>query len=174
MGTSMIDGATNAPVRLRALRRGAVIAAALAACAGAASAQQFSLYLLCTGKLVDAKSKSMAAHLDLALRDNNQTALVQRSNVLPVGERMKYQVSPVLYSMSMGTAGRTAAFYDWWRGTLWIWSPNLERLHEVRLSIDRNSAKLEGQLVDGKGDSLGRMAMVCTPKTNEDAPAPKF
>jgi hypothetical protein len=160
--------------RARALRRGLVVAAALAACASSASAQQFHLYLLCAGKLVDAKGKSMAAHIDLAMRDNNMTALVQRSNVLPVGERMKYQASPVLYSMTMGFVGRTAAFYDWWRGTLWIWSPNLERLHEVRLSIDRNSAKLEGQLVDGKGDSLGRMAMTCTPKTNEDVQAPKF
>ncbi len=170
MGVSMI----RTSFHVRALCRGLVVAAALAVCAGAASAQQFHLYLLCKGKLVDAKGKSMTSHLDLAMRDNNMTALVQRSNVLPVGERMKYQASPVLYSMSMGFVGRTAAFYDWWRGTLWIWSPNLERLHEVRLSIDRQSAQLEGQLLDGRGDSLGRMAMTCSPKTNEDAPAPKF
>lgn len=167
---------TLAVVRRRACawRRNLLVGTALAAGAGAASAQQFHLLLLCNGKMLDATGRLMAAHLDLALRDNNMTALVQRSNVLPVGERMKYQVSPVLYSMTMGTVGRTAAFHDAWGGTSWVWSPNLERLHEVRLSIDRQSAKLVGQLVDGNGDSLGRVAMICTPKSSEDAPAPKF
>lgn len=157
------------------MNRGAVAAAGLIAaslCAPAA-AQQFHLYLLCSGK-IDTKGKSMPAHLDLALRDNNMTALVQRSNVLPVGERMKYEASPTFYSMTMGFAGRTAAFYDWWRGTLWVWQPDLKRLHEVRISVDRQTAKLEGQLLDGKGESLGKLAMNCSPKTNEDAPAPKF
>jgi hypothetical protein len=145
----------------------------LVAAALPAAAQQFHLYLLCSGK-IDTKGKSMPAHLDLALRDNNMSALVQRSNVLPVGERMKYQASPTHYSMTMGAAGRSAAFYDWWRGTLWVWQPDLKRLHEVRISVDRQTAALEGQMLDGKGESLGKLAMTCTPKTNEDVPAPKF
>jgi hypothetical protein len=151
----------------------AVVGLLAAACAGPAAAQQFHLYLLCSGK-IDTKGKSMPAHLDLALRDNNMSALVQRSNVLPVGERMKYQASPTHYAMTMGFAGRSAAFYDWWRGTLWVWQPDLKRLHEVRLSVDRQTAALEGQMLDGKGESLGRLAMKCNPKTNEDVPAPKF
>jgi hypothetical protein len=87
---------------------------------------------------------------------------------------MKYQASPTHYSMTLGFAGRTAAFYDWWRGTLWVWQPDLKRLHEVRLSVDRQTAALEGQMLDGKGESLGTLAMKCNPKTNEDVPAPKF
>lgn len=156
---------------MKAVHLGAGLLAA--ALAGPAAAQQFQLYLLCKGKL-DAGGRSMPAHLDLALRDNNMTALVQRSNVLPVGERMKYNASPTHYSMTMGFAGRTAAFYDWWRGTLFVWQPDLKRLHEVRLSVDRQSAALEGEMKDGRGESLGTMAMTCTPQDNDSVPAPKF
>lgn len=156
--------------RLAAWACGALVAAGAW---GPAQAQQFSLYLQCSGQ-VQSQGKSRAAQLELALRDNNQTALVQRSNVLPVGERMKYDVSPAMYSMKMLFAGRTAAFYDWWRGTFIVWQPDLKRLHEVRLSIDRQTAVLDGELVDGAGASLGSIRMTCTPMKPEDAPAPKF
>ena len=42
--------------------------------------------------------KSDGAYLYLALRDNNMTAFVQRSNVLPVGERMKYVATDAYYA----------------------------------------------------------------------------
>jgi hypothetical protein len=153
--------------------RACAIVFALCCVSSTADAQQFSLYLMCKGQ-IEAKGKSKAAHLDLALRDNNQTALVQRSNVLPVGERLKYDVSPAHYSMKMLFAGRTAAFYDWWRGTLIVWAPHLDRLHEVRVSVDRQSAALEGELLDGRGAALGKLQMVCEPKTNDDIEKPKF
>jgi hypothetical protein len=145
----------------------------LAAAPQLAAAQQYSLYLLCKGQM-QVKGKNKPAHLDLALRDNNETALVQRSNVLPVGERMKYQASPAFYSMKMGFANRSAAFYDWWRGTLIVWQPDLKRLAEVRISVDRQSAELQGELVDGAGESLGLLAMQCDPKTHATVAEPKF
>jgi hypothetical protein len=138
-----------------------------------AAAQQFHLYLQCTGK-ADAGGKAMDAHLDLALRDNNMTALVQRSNVLPVGERMQYVASPLLYTMTMGFMNRPAAVYDWLRGTLWVWQPDLRRLNEVRLSIDRQSAALDGVMLNAAGEKLGVLNMTCTPRTNEDMPKPRF
>jgi len=101
-------------------------------------------------------------------------ALVQRSNVLPVGERMRYEASPALYSMKMLFANREQAFYDWWRGTLFIWQPDLRRLAEVSISVDRQSAALEGELIDGTGDTLARLRMSCVPKDNETVPEPKF
>ena len=58
-----------------------------------ASADYFFLYVKCEGEVSSGKGRTQA-NLDLALRDNNQTALIQRSNILPVGEKMKYEVSP--------------------------------------------------------------------------------
>ena len=165
-------GVVNGPGGVRAVLRWAATVALLAT-ALPATAQQFHLYLLCSGK-IEARGRSLPAHLDLALRDNNMTALVQRSNVLPVGERMRYEASPAFYSMKVLFANRERAFYDWWRGTLFIWQPDLQRLTEVRLSIDRQSAALEGELMDGSGDTLGRLRMSCVPQTNETVPEPKF
>lgn len=139
-----------------------------------AAAQQFHLYVKCSGAVV-AKGRSNPAHLDLALRDNNMTALIQRSNVLPVGERMRYEASPALYSMVAHAPARgSVVFQDWIRGTVFVWEPDLRRLHTVRLAIDRQTAALEGEMLDGRGDTLGRLAMRCTPSSNDDAPAPKF
>ena len=151
-----------------------LLAAAAVAAAAPASAQQFSLYLQCSGQ-VQAKGRQQAAHLDLALRDNNMTALIQRSDVLPVGEKMKYQASPALYSMTIGLYNRSGAmYYDWLRGTMFVWNPDLLRLHTVRLSVDRQTAALQGEMLDGKGAMLGRLKMHCEPKDNDSVPAPKF
>ena len=149
-------------------------AAGMLLATGGAQAQQFHLYLKCIGQ-VEANGRSRAAHLDLAMRDNNQTALIQRSNVLPVGERLKYQASPAHYSMVVRAPARNSVvFYDWIRGELFVWNPDLTRLQAVRLSIDRQTTELEGELVDGKSDVLGRLRMRCTPSDNDSAPAPKF
>jgi hypothetical protein len=150
------------------------LAAALLAAGGAARAQMFHLYLKCQGE-VQVQGKSKAAHLDLALRDNNMTALIQRSNVLPVGERLHYEASPALYSMvAKAPMQGSVVYHDWVRGELFVWNPQLTRLQTVRLSIDRQSADLEGELLDGKGDLMGRLRMRCDPKSNDDIPAPKF
>lgn len=155
-----------------ACRWAAAVAIALAA--APATAQQFHLYLKCAGE-VQVQGRSRAAHLDLALRDNNMTALIQRSNVLPVGERLKYQASPAHYTLvARAPTQGTVVFHDWIRGELFVWNPQLTRLQTVRLSIDRQSAELEGELLDGKGDAMGLLRMRCDPKSNDDIPAPKF
>lgn len=138
------------------------------------AAQEYGLYLLCSGK-VEAQGRSTDGHLDLALRRNSYLALVQRSNVLPVGQRMRLQISPAYYSMVFQAPVRgSAAFYDWSRGALFVWAPGLLELHEARISVDRKTAALEGEMRDGAGAMLGRMKMRCEPKKNEDMEAPKF
>ena len=47
---------------------------------------------------VRSAAKRGNAHLELALRDNNMSMLVQRSNVLPTGQRLKYQASQTHYT----------------------------------------------------------------------------
>ncbi|MFO1328214.1 MAG: hypothetical protein U1F56_12720 [Rubrivivax sp.] len=154
-------------------RRAAVLAAGMLV-AGAAQAQIFHLYLLCSGE-VQVQGKSRPAHVDLALRDNNMTALIQRSNVLPVGDRLKYEASPALYSMvAKAPSQGSVLFHDWIRGEVFVWAPGLKQLQTIRLSIDRQTADLEGEMLDGKGDLMGRLRMRCTPKTNDEMPAPKF
>jgi hypothetical protein len=139
-----------------------------------ASAQEFGLTLRCKGS-VTAKSGAREAHIDMALRRNNGTALVQRSDILPVGERLKFETSPAFYSMVFKAPSRGTTIYQhWWTGALFIWSPDLLKLHTVRLSIDRQTAALEGEMRDGADATLGRFNMVCTPQTNEEAPEPKF
>jgi len=78
------------------------------------------------------------------MRDNNQSAVIQRSNILPVGEKMKYEVSPATYSMTYRSPkARTQLYYDWMRGQLFAWDPSLQRLAYIRLSIDRQNGSLE-------------------------------
>ena len=139
-----------------------------------AVAQEFGLYLLCSGT-VEAKGKSQPAHLDMAMRRNNQTALIQRSDVLPVGERMKFETSPTFYSMVFNAPARgSVVYYDWIRGALFVWNPDLQKLHTIRLSVDRQSAALQGEMRDGQGAILGRLKMQCQPKDNDTVETPKF
>lgn len=153
-------------------------AAVLAAGAGAAQAQEFGLVLRCTGRIEAgsaSKARSREAHIDLALRRNNGTALVQRSDILPVGERLNFETSPAFYSMVFKAPNQGSTIYQhWWTGAIFIWSPDLLKLHTVRLSIDRQTAALEGELRDGADRQLGRFRMACTPQSLEDAPEPKF
>jgi len=137
-------------------------------------AQEFGVYLACAGKLY-AQGRAMPAHLDLALRRNSQLALIQRSDVLPVGERMKMQITPAFYSMEYAAPLRSSTvWYDWIRGTVFVWDPDLLKLQSVRLSVDRQTAALEGEMRDGAGVQLARLAMRCDPKNNDTVPEPKF
>lgn len=148
--------------------------AAALALSPTASADYFSLVLNCAGQVVAGKKKTRA-HVDLALRDNNETALIQRSNVLPVGEKMKYEVSPATYSMKYyapGTGSRV--YYDWYRGYLFDWNPNLKRLSMIRLSIDRQSGELNGEILNNQDEALARIRMNCEAVSPEDLPEPKF
>ena len=141
---------------------------------GPVAAQEFGLYLLCSGQ-VQAKDRSLDAHVDLALRRNSSLALIQRSNVLQVGERMKLQISPTHYSMVSYAPSRGSVLYhDWSRGAVYVWAPDLLNLHTTRLSVDRQTAALEGEMLDGTGGRLGLLKMRCEPKNNDTVEAPKF
>ena len=115
------------------------------------------------------------ANLDLALRDNNQSAVIQRSNILPVGDKMKYEVSPATYSMTYRSPqARTQLYYDWYRGQLFAWDPSLKRLAYIRLSIDRQNGRLEGDFRNSDDQILARFGMVCQKVDPSALPAPKF
>jgi hypothetical protein len=147
-------------------------AAALAAAPGAA--QEFGVYLKCSGQ-VHAGTRARSAHLDLALRRNSSLALIQSSDVLPVGDRMKLEITPGFYSMVFHAPARNSAvYYDWIRGTMFVWSPILRELQTVRISVDRQSAALEGDMRDINDHSIGNLRMRCTPSNNDTAPEPKF
>ena len=146
--------------------------AALAVAPG--TAQEYGVYLNCSGQ-VQAGGQSKNAHLDLALRRNSSLALVQSSDVLPVGDKMKLEITPAFYSMVFHAPGQNSAvYYDWIRGTLFVWNPVLRELQTVRISVDRQSAALEGDMRDVNDRSIGRLKMRCTPSNNDSAPEPKF
>jgi len=154
------------------LRFGAAVAVAFLA--SPVVAQEFGLYLNCSGK-VEAKGQSKEAHLDLALRRNSSLAIVQRSNVLPVGDKMRLEITPAYYSMVFrAPVHGSAVYYDWIRGAIFVWSPDLQKLRSARISVDRQTATLEGEMLDGAEKLLGRMSMHCEPKTNDSVAPPKF
>jgi hypothetical protein len=138
------------------------------------AADYFSLYLKCEGMVASGAGKT-DGHLDLAFRDNNYSAVIQRSNVLPVGEKMKYEVSPATYSMTYRSPeARTRVYYDWYRGQLFAWDPSLKRLAYIRLSIDRQTGRLEGDIRNSDDQSLARIGMGCQKVDPKDQPALKF
>ena len=164
------------PARWSRRPTGRLLATLLATVGAAApvSAADFFLYLQCQGK-VSAGGKSTPAHVDLALRDNNTTALIQKSNTLPVGQRLKYDVSPATYSMTYHVRSTgTTVLHDWWRGTLFIWQPNLKQVTTVRLSIDRQAGDLEGEMLNAEGSVLATLAMRCEAIDEATLPPPKF
>jgi hypothetical protein len=119
-------------------------------------------------------AKADQAYIFLAMRDNNMTALVQRSNVLPVGERMRYQATQSHYTATYEPQRTGRAFAEF-RGTwLFTWHPPFEKLVGTRVSIDRQTGELEGEMVAAGGDVLGRIAMTCTPRKDGEGPAPRF
>lgn len=153
---------------------GAALLLGAASLAQTASAAEFNLFLSCSGKL-SAGGKSKPATLDLAMRDNNETALIQRSNVMPVGERLKYKASPMAYSMVYKLSAPGSHYYRDWMGGVWVvWQPNLKRLATIRLSVDRQTGALEGELLDFNDDSLGTIEMACNPVKMDEMPEPKF
>ena len=160
---------------LRLSRQGT--AAALLACGalcGTAQAAEFNLYLKCAGQLTT-NGKSRPTALDLALRDSNTSALIQRSDVLPTGERLFYTATPVAYTMLYRLRQPDTRFFqDWLRGQWVIWQPNLKRLATIRLSIDRQDGSLEGRLLDFNDDLIGSIRMDCDPVDPDELPAPKF
>lgn len=152
----------------------ALVLAALLGGAVPSWAAEFHLYLDCQGK-VASRGQAYEANLLLAMRDNNNTALIQKSNVLPVGERLKYVASELSYTLTYRTPGvRSRVYMDWMRGGLFIWQPDLKKLAETRLTIDRQTGELRGDLINVEGEMLGNLKMACEPRSPEDMPAPRF
>ena len=154
--------------------RAALLSAALVAASAPAPAQEFGVYLLCKGT-VEAGGKSMPAHVDIALRRNSQLAMIQASDILPAGQRMRLDMTPQYYTMVyqlplQGSVG----YQDWLRGTLVVWNPVLRQLNTIRISVNRQSAALEGELRDGLDALVGRLKMRCDPKDNATVETPKF
>lgn len=65
-------------------------------------------------------------------------------------------------------------YYDWYRGYLFAWNPDLKRLAAIRLSIDRQTGKLAGDILNSQDRSLARINMDCESVSSEDIPEPKF
>jgi hypothetical protein len=57
---------------------------------------------------------------------------------------------------------------------MFVWSPILRELQTVRISVDRQSAALEGDMRDINDHSIGHLKMHCAPSNNDTAPEPKF
>jgi hypothetical protein len=149
-------------------------ATVMAVCATSVGAQEFGVYLNCKGQ-VKAGEKSLASHVDLALRRNSQLALIQSSDILPAGEKMRLDITPQFYTMKFhAPLYGSVLYYDWLRGALFVWNPDLKRLHTIRMSVDRQSAALDGEMLDGAGAVIGRLTMKCVPKDNESVAEPKF
>jgi hypothetical protein len=141
---------------------------------GPAMAQEFGVYLNCQGRL-ESGGKTLASHVDLALRRNSQLAMIQSSDILPAGQKMRLEITPQFYTMVFAVPARgSALYYDWLRGALIVWNPDLKKLHSIRLSVNRQSAALRGDLRDGAGERVGTMQMHCEPKDNDSVAAPKF
>jgi hypothetical protein len=166
--------ALNAGARA-ARRRGLLVAAALLALQPA-WAQEFSRFITCTGTF-SAGGQRSDTYLDLALRQANSSATIQRSNVMPVGEVLDYRESPVLYSMTyvlprQGTS--VLVVPGWYSSTVFVRYPDLKRLNQIRLAIDRQSGALTGQVLNEADEVLGRTEMQCRARSAEELRAPKL
>ncbi|MBA4175270.1 MAG: hypothetical protein C0505_01700 [Leptothrix sp. (in: Bacteria)] len=123
---------------------------------------------------VRSAAKRGDAQLELALRDNNMSMLVQRSNVLPTGQRLTYQATQTHYTATFLPQMAGAAFRKWGEAWLFGWYPPFQKMTAARLAIDRQTGVLEGEIVGPAGEVLGLIDMQCEPKRNEDAAAPRF
>lgn len=123
---------------------------------------------------VRSAAKRGDAQLDLALRDNNMSMLVERSNVLPTGQRLSYQATQTQYVATFLPQMAGAGFRKWGEGWLFGWYPPFQKMSAARFAINRQSGVLEGEIVGAAGEVLGLIDMQCEPKRNEDAPAPRF
>jgi len=158
------------------VRRGAVLLVLAAAAAGA-SAQEYSGFLNCNGSFVADDKPPRDAHAEFALRYNNRTALVQGSNVLPVGEILHYVPTPATYSMTyllrrQGT--QVLVVPGWFQNTILVAYPNLKRLNQIRMSVNRQNGVLEGKMLNEQDELLGAFTMQCKSVTEKDVEAPKF
>jgi hypothetical protein len=166
-----------APLFLRAAStaRGAA-ALALCLCGATAMAQEYSRFIACEGRL-STQGQTKPAFLDLALRYSNRTAAIQRSNVLPIGEVMAYTPTPANYAMTYrlqpeGT--QVVVVPGWFENTILVSYPNLKRLNQIRLAINRQTGALNAALLNERDETLGTMEMACVSASERDLPPPKL
>lgn len=164
-------------LRVRARRLRLALLVVLGLSAGAqGQAQEFSRILQCEGAFT-AEGKTAPAHADFALRFNNRTALVQRFNVLPVGEELRYTPSPSSYAMTyrlpmQGT--HVVVLPGWISSSVLVIHPDLKRLNRIRLSISRQSGVLQGVLLNEADQTLAGFEMQCKSTGIHELEAPKF
>lgn len=125
-------------------------------------------------RAVRGAAKRGDANLELALRDNNMSMLVQRSNVLPTGQRLRYQATPTHYTATFLPQMAGPAFREWGDGWLFSWYPPFQKMTAARFSVNRQTGVLEGEVVGPAGEVLGLIDMKCDPRRNQEAPAPRF
>jgi hypothetical protein len=143
---------------------------------GHAVAQEYSRYITCEGRL-SSLGVAKPAFLDLALRYSNRTALIQRSNVLPVGEVMDYTPTPLNYAMTFklqAEGTQVIVVPGWFQNTILLSYPNLKRLTQIRLAIDRQTGALNAALLNERDDALGTLEMACASAGERDLPVPKL
>lgn len=114
------------------------------------------------------------AHLDLALRDNNMSMFIQRSNVLPNGERMKYEATQTHYTATYFPAPTSQAWRDWRGSWFFTWYPPFEKMSATRFAVDRQTGRLEGEVVGPQGEVLGLIDMQCEPRRDGQGQQPRF
>lgn len=149
-----------------------------------AGAQEFSRYLSCSGSVTargpaagGGRGGSREAHLDLALRQANSSATIQRSNLLPAGEAMDWLSTPTLYTMTyvlprQGTQVWVAP--GWFANTVLVHYPDLKRLNQVRLAIDRRTGALSGELLNEADELLASTEMRCRALSADERAEPKL
>ena len=145
--------------------------------AGSVPAQEYSRFLTCGGVVTTAQGETRDANADFALRYSGRRALVQRSNVLPAGEVMDYVPTPANYSMVYRLAPvgvRVLTLPGWLQTSALVFLPNLQRLNQVRLSINRQTGELQGTLLNEQDEVLATLSMDCASRSEEELGAPKF
>jgi hypothetical protein len=158
------------------VKRHAACAAAALLTANAADAQEYSRFLQCEGTFAGSE-RSVPAFADFALRFANRTALIQRSNVLPVGEKLQVVPTPASYSMTYRLPERgttVVALPGWLQSTVLVLLPDLQRLNQIRIGIDRQTGALQGTLLNEREQGLGSFRMQCQSRSEQDVGAPKF
>lgn len=114
------------------------------------------------------------AHLELALRDNNMSMLIQRSNVLPTGHRLGYAATNSHYTATYLPHAGAAEFKRFGADWLFTWYPPFQKLRATRFSVDRQTGVLEGDMVGPDGEVIGLLDMQCQPRRHDEAPPPRF
>ena len=139
-----------------------------------AHGQYYHLYIRCQGQFTS-DGRSRPADAEFALRDNNMTALIQGSSVLPIGETVPYQASQQAYTIRYRMPGASSRIYQHWlTGEIVEIYLHLRSLTSVRLTINRHTGRLDGALRDQRGEVLGTMDMACSAVPFDEVPAPKF